>query len=125
MNTIIRIYESIDPERLHGIPAVGINIHKEGTLDYEDIEWDFYVGNIIDLTMLEYLPQVTGCRDAMMALAQIINAFPNANVYGRMPEELKELCDSLKYGADVFMLYRGQRIQDKTVKKPETSVKNR
>lgn len=104
-----RIYEGIDPDRLHAIPAVGINIHTEGTPDYEDIEWDFYSGNIIDLTMLEYLPQVTGCGKAMMALAQIMEAFPQAKVYGKVPEKLEEMRESIKYSSEAYKKHCADR----------------
>lgn len=118
-----RIYEGIDPDRLHAIPAVGINIHTEGTPDYEDTEWDFYSGNIIDLTMLEYLPQVTGCGKAMMALAQIMEAFPQAKVYGKVPEELSKLRESIRYSSEAYkkhcvdMESKMNKIKHKSFKK--------
>lgn len=31
MSEAKRLFGRIDPERMHGIPAIGINIHTEGT----------------------------------------------------------------------------------------------
>ncbi|MBR1744229.1 MAG: hypothetical protein IJ733_20685, partial [Lachnospiraceae bacterium] len=98
-----RLYERIDPDRLSAIPAIGIRIHTEGTPEYKDVEWDFYSGNRIDLDMLEYLPQFTECPEAMAALKQLMDAFPNANICGKLPdvsEPAKE--KAFSYGADAF-----------------------
>ena len=98
-----RLYERIGPDRLSAIPAIGIRIHTEGTSEYEDVEWDFYSGNRIDLDMLEYLPLFTECPQAMNAPDQLMNAFPNANIYGKLPDVQKPVKERVcKYGADAF-----------------------
>lgn len=109
------LYERIDPARLHAIPAIGIKMHREGTADYEDVEMDFYSGGRIDLEMLEYLPDFVQCKEAMAALYQLMEAFPDAKVIGKFPDGVER--DKKKqhhiYGADVFEFFRGQKV-DKT-----------
>ena len=103
-----RLFDRINPERMHGIPAIGINIHTEGTPDYEDTQWDFYVGNRIELDMLEYLPQIAECPEAMEAIKELMAAYPTAEVFGSLPEGVKqgqegqENGKNFQYGADAF-----------------------
>ncbi|MBR1740527.1 MAG: hypothetical protein IJ733_01405, partial [Lachnospiraceae bacterium] len=103
-----RLFDRINPERMHGIPAIGINIHTEGTPDYEDTQWDFYVGNRIELDLLEYLPQIAECPEAMEAIKELMAAYPTAEVFGSLPEGVKqgqegqENGKNFQYGADAF-----------------------
>ena len=32
----IKLYNAIDPSRMHGIPSIGVNMHVEGTEEWED-----------------------------------------------------------------------------------------
>ena len=45
----IAIWKQIPPERMHGIPAIGINVHRPGEENYMDDEVDLLSGNRIDL----------------------------------------------------------------------------
>lgn len=100
-----RLFGRIDPERMNGIPAIGINIHTEGTPDYEDTQWDFYSGNCFDFILLDHLPQITECPEAVEALKELIAAYPDAEVLGEFPkkrftaEQNRELPS---YGAELF-----------------------
>lgn len=114
------LYERIDPARLHAIPAIGIKMHREGTADYEDVEMDFYSGGRIDLEMLEYLPDFVQCKEAMAALYQLMEAFPDAKVIGKFPDGVER--DKKKqhhiYGADVFEFFvvrKWTRLTERTI----------
>ena len=52
----IAIWKQIPPERMHGIPAIGINVHRPGEEIYMDDEVDLLSGNRIDLEILEHIP---------------------------------------------------------------------
>ncbi len=54
----IAVWKSIPPERMNGIPSIGINIHTEGTERYEDVEIDILSGKGIDLEVLDYVPDI-------------------------------------------------------------------
>ena len=43
-------FNQIDPARLHGIPAIGINYHVSGTDSIEDEQVDIVMGKIIDVS---------------------------------------------------------------------------
>ena len=43
----IAIFNQILPERMNGIPSIGINIHTEGTESYEDTQMDIVSGGVI------------------------------------------------------------------------------
>lgn len=106
-----RLFDRIDPGRMHGIPAIGINIRTEGTPDYEDTQWDFYSGNCFDLILLDHLPQIMECPEAMVALKELMAAYPDAEVLGSLPEGVKqeqagqEKGKDFQYGADAFEAY--------------------
>ena len=54
----IAIWKQIPPERMHGIPAIGINVHRPGEEIYMDDEVDLLSGNRIDLEILEHIPSI-------------------------------------------------------------------
>ena len=55
----IAIFNRIPPERMNGIPSIGINIHTEGTESYEDTQMDIVSGRVADLEILDYVPDIT------------------------------------------------------------------
>lgn len=109
------LFDRIDPGRMHGIPAIGINIHTEGTPDYVDTQWDFYSGNCFDFILLDHLPQITECPETMEALKELVAAYPDAEVFGSLPEGLKqeqagqEKGKDFQYSADAFEASQGKK----------------
>lgn len=69
----IAIWKQIPPERMHGIPAIGINVHRPGEESYMDDEVDLLSGNRIDLEILEHIPSITGEPKAMEVIAELFN----------------------------------------------------
>lgn len=51
----VAVWKQIPPERMNGIPAIGINIHMLGTEAFEDVGMDILSGNRIDFDILEYI----------------------------------------------------------------------
>lgn len=80
----IAIYKQIPPERIHGRPSIGINIHTEGTESYQDAEIDILSGKIIDLEILDYIPDITGNSKAMELIAELVEKMPDAEVRGSL-----------------------------------------
>lgn len=58
----IAIWKQIPPERMNGIPAIGINIHTPGTESYEDVVTDILTGNRFELDVLDYIPEIKEIR---------------------------------------------------------------
>ncbi len=79
------IYDAIPPEQGNMIPAVGINVHKTGTKEMDDIQWDALYGNRIDLNDLGFLPDISMNPEAVSKLEQLIGAFPEAEIIGNLP----------------------------------------
>ena len=67
------------------IPAVGINIHKPGTQTMDDLQSDILYGNTIDLDTLRYIPEIWNDQQAISKVGQVIEAFPDAKIYGKLP----------------------------------------
>ena len=65
----IAIWKQIPPERMHGIPAIGINVHRPGEENYMDDEVDLLSGNRINLEILEHISSITGEPKAMEVIA--------------------------------------------------------
>ena len=79
------VFEGIRENHSNMIPAVGINIHEVGTPEIDDVQMDVLYGNTIDLDNLRYVPQIWNDHDGLSKVGQIIDAFPDAKVYGELP----------------------------------------
>ena len=78
------IFKRIPPERMNGIPSIGINIHTEGTERYEDTQIDIISGRTADLEVLDYVPDITDNPEALEVIAELIGRFPGIEVRGSL-----------------------------------------
>ena len=85
----VAIWKQIPPERLHGIPAIGINIHIPGTEAIEDVGIDILSGKRIDLDILEYIPEIKDSPQAMEVIAELAAKLPEMEIDGNMTEEFE------------------------------------
>ena len=85
----VAIWKQIPPERMHGIPAIGVNIHTPGTEVFEDVGIDILTGKRIDLDMLEYIPDIKGNPQAMEVIAELVAMLPEMEIDGIMSEEFE------------------------------------
>mgnify|MGYP001024784955 CR=1 FL=1 len=85
----VAIWKQIPPERMNGIPAIGINIHTPGTEAFEDVEIDILSGKRIDLDILEYIPEIKDSPQAMEVIAELAAKFPEMEIDGNMTEEFE------------------------------------
>ena len=83
----IQIYQAIDPSRMNGIPSIGVNMHIEGTEEWEDEQADVLTGKYIDVDYLNYLPEVRDNPKIQEAVAKLITAFPDREVNDRESKE--------------------------------------
>ncbi|WP_300810696.1 DUF3849 domain-containing protein [uncultured Acetatifactor sp.] len=89
MEEAVAIWRQIPPERMHGIPAIGVNIHTPGTEAFEDVGIDILTGKRIDLDILEYIPDIKGNPQAMKVIAELAAKLPEMEIDGRMSEEFE------------------------------------
>lgn len=117
----IAVWKSIPPERMNGIPSIGINIHTEGTERYEDVEMDILSGKVIDLEVLDYVPDITDDPKAIEVIAELIDKLPDIEVCGSLEKWqaaiLASQIDQLSYDYDTY------QYQD-TVEDREAQVAN-
>ena len=85
----IAIWKQIPPERMHGIPAIGINVHRSGEETYMDVEVDLLSGNRIDLEILEHIPSITSEPKAMEVIAELVAKLPEMEIDGVMSEDME------------------------------------
>ena len=103
----MKLYNAIDPSRMHGIPSIGVNMHVEGTEEWEDEEADIVRGNCIDVDFLNYTPELRDTPTVQNALKKLIAAYSEKEVNDRETKETKiqtlaaEL-DQLSYDIDTF-----------------------
>ena len=85
----VAIWKQIPPERMHGIPAIGINVHTPGTEAFEDVGIDILSGKRIDLDILEYIPDIKGNPQAMEVVAELVAKLPEMEIDGNMSENFE------------------------------------
>ncbi len=117
----ITVWKSIPPERMNGIPSIGISIHTEGTERYEDVEMDILSGKVIDLEVLDYVPDITDDPKAVGVIAELIDKLPDIEVRGSLEKWqsaiLASQIDQFSYDYDTY------QYQD-TVEDREAQVAN-
>ena len=117
----IAVWKSIPPERMNGIPSIGINIHTEGTERYEDVEMDILSGKVIDLEVLDYVPDITDDPKAIEVIAELIDKLSDIEVRGSLEKWqaaiLASQIDQFSYDYDTY------QYQD-TVEDREAQVAN-
>ncbi|NBI93117.1 DUF4316 domain-containing protein [Lachnospiraceae bacterium] len=85
----VAIWKQIPPERMNGIPAIGIHIHTPGTEAFEDVGIDILSGKRIDLDILEYIPDIKGNPQAMEMITELVAKLPEMEIDGNMSEEME------------------------------------
>lgn len=127
----ISIWEQIPPERMRGIPSIGINVHTEGKPDNDDTQWDILIGKIIDLNDLSYVPDITDDLRAIRFISELIEKIPDVKVYGTLEpwlqkhaEKIASEADQLSYDYDPYE-YRDQ-VEDREehLKNITTDIRN-
>ena len=102
----IKLFAQIPPDRMNGIPSIGINIHTEGTERFEDVEMDIVSGKVADLEMLEYVPDISDNPKAVEVIGELIDKLPDIEVRGSLDKFqiaiLAAQIDQLSYDYDTY-----------------------
>jgi len=85
----MKLYNTIDPSRMHGIPSIGVNMHIDGTEEWEDEEADIVRENCIDMDFLNYTPELRDNPTVQDALKKLIAAYSEKEVNDRETKETK------------------------------------
>jgi len=76
----MKLYNAIDPSRMNGIPSIGINMHIEGTEEWEDEQADIVSGKRIDVDSLNYTSEFRDTPKVQDAIKKLIAAYPEKDV---------------------------------------------
>lgn len=79
----MKLYNAINPSHMHGIPSIGVNMHIDGTEEWEDEEADIVRENCIDMDFLNYTPELRDNPTVQDALKKLIAAYPDKEVNER------------------------------------------
>ena len=85
----MKLYNAINPSHMHGIPSIGVNMHIDGTEEWEDEEADIVRGNCIDVDFLNYTPELRDTPTVQDALKKLIAAYPDKEVNDQETKEAK------------------------------------
>lgn len=134
-------FKAIPPERMHGVPAIGIRAADPKDPD-EYTEMDVLIGRRIDMDMLRYIPEIADNWQAKQMIASLIHEMPDVKVVGQIPDsiqkkidwlesrdkrtdELQQITDKLEKGVvEVFQSDRYKQFLDTMAKFPRYSVNN-
>lgn len=83
-------FNQIDPARLHGIPAIGINYHVSGTDSIEDEQVDIVMGKIIDVPSLNSYPDMRDNETVKAAVEKLIEAYPESLVLSPTEDDVMQ-----------------------------------
>lgn len=96
----IEKFNQIDPARLHGIPAIGINYHVEGTDSIEDEQADIVMGKIIDVPSLNAYPDMRDNETVKAAIEKLIEAYPESLVLSPTEDDVMQTLELAGVAAD-------------------------
>lgn len=134
-------FKEIPPERMHGIPAIGIRVADPKNPE-DSVEMDVLIGKRIDLDMLRYVPDIAENWQAQQMIATLIHDMPEVQIEGEIPEniqkkidwiesrdkradELHQITDKLEKGVkDVFQSDKYKQFLNVMAKFPRYSVNN-
>lgn len=83
-------FNQIDPARLHGIPAIGINYHVSGTDSIEDEQVDIVMGKIIDVPSLNSYPAMRDNETVKAVVEKLIEAYPESLVLSPTEDDVMQ-----------------------------------
>lgn len=96
----IEKFNQIDPAKLHGIPAIGINYHVEGTDSIEDEQADIVMGKIIDVPSLNAYPDMRDNETVKAAIEKLIEAYPESLVLSPTEDDVMQTLELAGVAAD-------------------------
>ena len=102
----LAIFHQIPPERMNGIPSIGINVHTKGTESYQDATIDIVSGKVADLEVLDYVPDISDDPKAIEMITELIDKLPDIEVRGSLEKWqaaiLATQIDQFSYDYDTY-----------------------
>ena len=92
----MKAYQSIPPERMHGLPSISITLHNEGDEDYMDDQVELLVHDRFDFDTLSYIPTILDNQEVVTKIAELVIMNPNAEIMGQIPDVVKKRVEELQ-----------------------------
>ncbi len=86
----IAIWKQIPPERMNGIPSIGVNIHMPGTEPSEDLGLNILSGKVIDVEIIDYVTDKKSNAQVMEIITELVVKLPDVETDGFMSREMEE-----------------------------------
>lgn len=86
----IAVWKEYQNGPLNGIPSIGIQMHKPGQPEMEDMQVDLVFGKTIDLDMLRYYPEINTEETAIQKIRELVENLHDVNVVGKIPGDSTE-----------------------------------
>ena len=80
LDEAVNLYQQIPPERMNGVPSIGINLHVMGTDKRGDVQTDILSGDEIDTGFISLIPELCRNPDVQEEVKAIIRRFPDKEV---------------------------------------------
>lgn len=84
----IALWKEYQKGPLNGIPSIGIQIHKPGQTEMEDMQVDLVSGKTMDLDMLRYYSEINVEETAIQKIRELVENLQDVNVVGNIPENM-------------------------------------
>ena len=85
----MEIFNSIPPDRMHGIPAIGVRVTNEESPEMFS-EIDIFNGRRFDMEALSYVPEIGKDWNAQKLIAELIHVNPEAEIIGDIPDGIQK-----------------------------------
>ena len=84
----IAVWKEYQKGSLNGIPSIGIQIHKPGQPEMEDMQVDLVFGKTMDLDMLRYYPEINGEETTIQKIRELVENLQDVEIVGKIPENI-------------------------------------
>ena len=84
----IEVWKEYQKGTLNGIPSIGIQIHKPGQPEVEDMQVDLVSGKTMDLDMLRYYSEINVEETAIQKICELVENLQDVEIVGKIPENI-------------------------------------
>lgn len=112
----VSLYHSIPAERMHGGKGIGFVLHhaNEPGDAFEDMEYDLYSAGVIDVDMINHVPEFRDSPLVQQAMQDIMVHFPDAQVWDRetKAEEARQSAERFAKDCEDYAIELDQFSED-------------
>ena len=84
----VAVWKEYQKGPLNGIPSIGIQIHKPGQPEVEDMQVDLVSGKTMDLDMLRYYSEINVEETAIQKICELVENLQDVEIVGKIPENI-------------------------------------